>query len=65
MISSRSILRDIPASFSEEQRLTIIRDYEKARVHLVGVFALKLAHWQEVPFAIFGLAHFDPQKSMA
>jgi hypothetical protein len=60
---STALLIEIPACVKEEERLAIILDFEKARMHLIAEFTLKLAHWQEPPHVIYGIAHYDPDTA--
>ena len=55
---------DLPTTLLDEQRLAIVSDFEKSRQHLLSTFILKLAHWQECPYTVFGVAHYQASKAM-
>ena len=42
----------------------IISDFERARAHVRYVLAMKLQHWQELPWAVCGLALLDEAAAM-
>ena len=39
-------------------------DFERGRAHLVSVVTLKLSHWSQVPYGLFGVAHPIPEKAL-
>ena len=47
------------AVLSEEERAIVIGDFQRARQHLLLVFALKFSHWRQLPWVIMGAAHPD------
>ena len=47
------------ADLSEAQRASILFDYGRCRAHLVFHLQLKLAHWGQLPWLLFGLCHWD------
>ena len=63
-VSRAAMLKDIPPELSASQRSNIISDYERARACLLGTFTVKLAHWQQPPYVMFGLAHAKPSVVM-
>ena len=46
------------------QRFKIIADFDRARCHIASIFVLKLAHWREAPYQLFGIAHFEPDRAL-
>ena len=45
----------------DSERTSIVMDLERSRQHLMTTFTLKLAHWKEVHYQIFGIAHCDKE----
>lgn len=59
-----SLYLDLPTTLLDEQRLAIVSDFEKSRQHLLSTFILKLAHWKEMPYNVFAVAHYQAEKAM-
>ena len=59
-----SLYLDLPTTLPDEQRLAIVSEFEKSRQHLLSTFILKLAHWRECPYTVFGVAHYQAAKAM-
>ena len=57
------LLSLLPADLSDQERLSILTDFERSRSHLAFTFTLKFSHWQSSPWCIFALAHYDPNKA--
>lgn len=59
-IVNSSVLLD-PATLrcSEEQRTVLMCDFQCARRHINLVMSTKLAHWEQLPHVLFGIAHHD------
>ena len=55
-----SVEASLPRSLTQQQVLDMMRDYEAARSHIIGVYVLKLSFWQQPPQVLVGLAHSDP-----
>ena len=45
---------------SLENQKCLIDDFSAARRHLLFGFGVKLHHWRELPWLLFGCAHFSP-----
>jgi len=43
---------------SESQRAQIMADFATARAHIVFFLSVKLGHWSQFPWVLFGLAHW-------
>ena len=48
---------------SEEQRATILRDFGQLRRHVLFLCSVKLRFWQQLPWILFGTAHYDRHKA--
>jgi hypothetical protein len=59
-ISNTSVLMDpLTLACMPEDRGKVIGDFAAARRQLVMAFSCKLAHWQQLPYVLFGVAHHD------
>ena len=47
------------ARLTEEQKHLILADFSAARQHLNLSLRVKLSHWQQLPYTLFGIAHAD------
>ena len=47
---------------SEADLQVVIADWTAARKHVQLLCEIKLAHWQQHPYVLFGIAHHDPQE---
>ena len=59
------MLLDLPASLDNEEKKIIMQDYDRAKIHITSVLTLKMSHWNEAPFFIFGIGHYDKSKALA
>ena len=59
------LMQQLPRGLSDEEQLSIMQDFEKARAHLVTTFIVKTAHRQQAPFCVFGMGHADPANALA
>ena len=57
------VLMAIPPAIDDAHRKIIMQDYDRARMHFVSVLTLKMGHWQEEPFFVFGIAHHVHAKA--
>ena len=62
--ASAKLALDLPKDLEAGDRLVILQDFERARAHLISTFTLKLSHWREAPFCIFGIGHYAGRKAM-
>ena len=42
---------------SQPERDLLLLDWSRARRHMRFVFSIKLAHWEQLPHVLFGVAH--------
>lgn len=45
------------AACEQTQRTEIMSDFARARRHIVFIFSVKLSHWTQLPWILFGLGH--------
>ena len=55
--SVASIMTQLPPGITQQERCAILSDFERGRMQLVTQFTIKLAHYEHVPYSLFGLAH--------
>ena len=58
---------DLLASFSrlltEAERLALVQDFEQGHAHLLFMYSVRLGHWEQQPWMLFGTAHPNPDLS--
>ena len=59
------VLQELDVDLSDSPRFKILAELKRARAHKASVFVLKLSHWREAPYPIFGMGHFEPSKALA
>ena len=59
------ILLDMDSSLTDDQKMMIMRDFERGRQHLITQFTIKLSNWAEGRWHMHGMAHHDPVKAYA
>eukprot|EP00969_Alexandrium_andersonii_P281945 12463674-Alexandrium_andersonii.AAC.1 len=63
-VAQGTLLTDPRAvAFSEVDRANTMADFAAARRHILFTARVKLAHWQQLPLELFGLAHTDPASA--
>ena len=55
--SSAALLLSLPRDLNQGDRMNLLHDFESGKNHLHFVFRLRLAHWNEWPWKIYGCAH--------
>ena len=58
--ASTRIEAGLPIGLSDEQVLSIMRDFEAARAHIMSTYVLKLSFWSQPPYVLAALGHYDP-----
>eukprot|EP00969_Alexandrium_andersonii_P281435 12441727-Alexandrium_andersonii.AAC.1 len=51
------------AALSDADRSAVLGDFAAARRHVVFTLGIKMAHWGQLPWKLFGLAH--PETTVA
>ena len=51
------------ALLGEEDRASVLADFARARSHITTSFRLKLSHWRQLPWVLFGLAHWEEERA--
>ena len=62
-VNAAELLSTLPRDISPESRAAILQEFERGRAHLVFVLNLRLAHWRDAPYCVFGCAHLSPEVS--
>ena len=50
---------------TEEEKTHILREFRRARGHLLMSFNVKFAHWGQLPWVAYGLGHTDKTVAMS
>ena len=58
--SAALLVLELPTSLTSSERSDIMEDFERARAQLIFTFTMKLHHWNEMPWAVYAIAHQDP-----
>ena len=61
-IAASRIELELPKGLSKLEVAQLMKDFEKARQHLLTTYVLKLTFWSQPPFLLAGIAHWDPAK---
>ena len=59
------LLAQLPNDITAESRALFLQDFERGRSHIVFIVNLRLDHWRQAPWCVFGCAHPDTEKSKA
>ena len=59
------LLTLLPRDIAAASRALLLQDFERGRAHLMFIVSLRLDHWRQQPWCVFGCAHHDPAKSKA
>ena len=61
--NASELLSSLPRDISQASRAFILQEFERGRAHLVFVLTLRLQHWRDAPYCVFGCAHLSPEVS--
>jgi hypothetical protein len=57
------ILRPEILMLNEEDRRFVMLEFARLRRHINFILAVKTGHWRQLPWVLFGLAHWDRDKA--
>jgi hypothetical protein len=60
---SAELYLELPRQLEEADKTRIMNDWELARTHVVTMLSLKLHHWTEDPYIVFGMGHYLADKA--
>ena len=61
--SAGALLTTLPRDISVVDRALLLREFQQGRSHLLFVLSLRVQHWRQLPWMIFGCGHLQEQPS--
>jgi hypothetical protein len=65
IVNTALLLDPLTAALSEEGRALILREFGNARRHIYFTFKVKCSFYQQLPWVLLGLAHYNVRKARA